>query len=175
MSWEAFRLTSKSPSEVYTIMGPAGVDGLIRQGLQECWTSIPEEGRTFAAWKRRADETFARNRKVWAAIKKPTPAAFFDHLAPFASDGHLRQAMVMAWMMMPRAGGRDFRKVVRTMDAIFARNLAAWEQDNRTFSSTTRPKLPAKKKGKSQPARRATKTTSPKSAKRKSKSTNKRR
>jgi len=167
MSWEAFRLTSKSPSEVFTIMGPAGVDGLIRQALQECWSSIPEEHRTFAAWRRRADETFARNRKVWAAIKKPTPASFFDKLAPFASDGHLRQAMVMAWMMMPRAGGRDFRKVVKTMDAIFARNLSAWEQDNRTFSSTTRPKPPAKQ-GKSKPARRATSKTSAKSARRKS-------
>ena len=80
MTWEAFRLTSKSPSELYTIMGPAGVDELVRQALQECWRSLPEQNRTFAAWRRRAEETFVRNRKVWSAIKKPTPAAFFQNL-----------------------------------------------------------------------------------------------
>src|SRR4051812_36895711 len=137
MSWEAFRLTSKSPAELYAVMGPAGVDGLIRQALQECWSSLPEENRTFVAWQKRAAETFARNRKVWSAIKKPTPAAFFDNLAPYPSDGHLRQAMVLCWMMMPRAGGRDFKDVVKAMDAIFQRNLDAWEEDNRRF--TTRP------------------------------------
>jgi hypothetical protein len=134
MSWEAFRLTSKSPAELYIVMGPAGVDGLVRQALQECWTSLPEESRTFDAWRRRAADTFARNRKVWSAIKRPTPAAFFDNLAPYPSDGHLRQAMVLCWMMMPRAGGRDFKDVVKAMDAIFQRNLDSWEFDNRTFT-----------------------------------------
>ena len=147
MSWEAFRLTSKSPSELYTVMGPAGVDGLVRQALQECWTSLPETDRTFDAWKRRAEQTFTRNRKVWSGIKKPTPAAFFDDLAPFPSDGHLRQAMVMCWMMMPRAGGRDFKFVVKTMDQIFQRNMEAWALDNRTFThAPTKRTAPSTKK-----------------------------
>jgi hypothetical protein len=165
MSWEAFRLTSKSPSELYTVMGPAGVDGLVRQALQECWTSLPETERTFDAWKRRAEQTFIRNRRVWSAIKKPTPAAFFDNLAPFPSDGHLRQAMVMCWMMMPRAGGRDFKFVVKTMDQIFQRNMESWAADNRTFthapakraSATNKKKTVAKKSKSAKIAKKSTK------------------
>ena len=144
MSWEAFRLTSKSPSELYAVMGPAGVDGLVRQALQECWSSLPEDMRTYEAWRDRAAKTFARNRKVWSAIKKPTPAAFFDNLAPYPSDGHLRQAMVMCWMMLPRAGGRHFKDVVKAMDRIFERNMDAWAADNRTFATKT-PKKPTSK------------------------------
>jgi hypothetical protein len=157
MSWEAFRLTSKSPAELYTVMGPNGVDTLVRQALQECWTSLPEADRTFNTWKRRAENTFARNRRVWSAIKKPTPAAFFDNLAPYTSDGHLRQAMVMCWMMMPRAGGRDFKFVVKTMDQIFQRNLQAWETDNRTFTHAPLKRASVVKK--KRPVRAATKTT----------------
>ena len=41
MSWEAFRLTSKSPSELMTVMGPNGVDALVREMLMECWKSLP--------------------------------------------------------------------------------------------------------------------------------------
>jgi len=145
MSWEAFRLTSKSPAELYTVMGPAGVDGLVRQALQECWSSLPEEHRTFDAWRKRAADTFARNRRVWSAIKRPTPAAFFDNLAPYPSDGHLRQAMVLCWMMMPRAGGRDFKDVVKVMDAIFQRNMESWEFDNRTFTKGPAKRAAAKK------------------------------
>ncbi|MGH7176496.1 MAG: hypothetical protein ACREJC_03860 [Tepidisphaeraceae bacterium] len=152
MSWEAFRLTSKSPSELFTIMGPAGVDDLVRQALHECWRSLPTDHRTFSAWQKRARETFARNRKVWATIRMPTPAAFFERLGPFASDGHLRQAMVLCWMMMPRAGGRDFRKVVRLMDGIFERNMDAWERDNRALSPHT-PKAACKSATK-KPSRR---------------------
>ncbi|CAN5604039.1 hypothetical protein BH09PLA1_BH09PLA1_18740 [soil metagenome] len=164
MSWEAFRLTSKSPSELYTVMGPAGVDSLVRHALQECWTSIPETDRTYTAWKRRADKTFARNRRVWSAIKKPTPAAFFDNLAPYPSDGHLRQAMVMCWMMMPRAGGRDFKFVVKAMDQIFQRNLDAWETDNRTFThSPTRRKSVQKKTRKMRATKKTVKSTKKKS------------
>jgi hypothetical protein len=158
MSWEAFRLTSRSPAELYTVMGPAGVDGLVRQALQECWASIPEEARTFQAWRKRADETFSRNRKVWSAIRKPTPAAFFEGLAPYPSDGHLRQAMVLCWMMMPRAGGRDFKFVIKTMDQIFQRNLEAWEKDNRTFTHA-----PAKPKA----TKRPTKTSSARTTRKK--------
>ncbi len=161
MSWEAFRLTSKSPAELYTVIGPNGVDGLVRQALQECWGSLPEDRRTFDTWKKRAEETFARNRRVWSKIKKPTPAAFFENLAPFASDQHLRQAMVMCWMMMPRAGGRDFKDVVKLMDSIYERNMEAWQQDNRSF--TTGPKK-----------RAATKTAkTPKKAPKKSKKSRK--
>jgi hypothetical protein len=128
-------------------------DGLVRQALQECWSSLPEDMRTYEAWRDRAEKTFIRNRKVWSAIKKPTPAAFFDNLAPYPSDGHFRQAMVLGWMMMPRAGGRDFKDVIKAMDAIFRRNMDAWAADNRTFttktaktSSGTKKKIATKKK-----------------------------
>jgi hypothetical protein len=152
MSWEAFRLTSKSPTELYAVMGPAGVDALVRQALQECWTSLPDDRKTYTDWKRRAEETFARNRKVWTAIKRPTPAAFFEKMAPFASDGHLRQAMILCWMMMPRAGGRDFKDVVKLMDRIFQRNMDAWKQDNAAF--TIAPKQKKKPKALTKPIKK---------------------
>ena len=102
MSWEAFRLTSKSPSELMTVMGPGGADGLVREMLMECWKSLPPETRTMEAWRKRAGEVFARNMKTWNAIKKPTPEAFFANLLPFPSDGHFRQALVLCHMMLPR-------------------------------------------------------------------------
>ena len=49
---------------------------------------------------------------------------------------------------MPRAGGRDFKFVVKTMDQIFQRNLDAWSTDNRTFTHS--------------PAKRASTTTTKK-------------
>src|SRR3954468_13767715 len=101
MSWEAFRLTSKSPSELMAVMGPNGVDALVREMLMECWKSLPAEQRTMQAWRQRAGEVFARNLRHWNSIKKPTPAAFFENLAPFPSDGHFRQALVMCHMMLP--------------------------------------------------------------------------
>src|SRR5689334_14350561 len=47
MSWEAFRLTSKSPAEVYHVLGPHGVDDLIRKMMDACWREYPEETRSF--------------------------------------------------------------------------------------------------------------------------------
>ena len=71
MSWEAQRLTSKSPSELMHVMGPGGGDNLVREMLMACWRSLPEDGRDMAAWRRRVAEVFDRNMKVWGAIKKP--------------------------------------------------------------------------------------------------------
>src|SRR5438874_1272521 len=56
MSWEAFRLTSKSPSELMHVMSPGGVDNLVREMLMACWRSLPEEGHDMPAWRRRAAE-----------------------------------------------------------------------------------------------------------------------
>jgi hypothetical protein len=148
MSWEAFRLTSKSPSEVLHVLGPHGVDDLIRKMMDACWREYPDEQRTFENVKKRVMEVFNRNMKVWSAIKKPSPQAYFQNLLPYAADGHMRQALVLTWMMMPRAGGRKFGDVKKIVNAIFARNMAAWEEDNRTFSEAPRkkPKKPAAKK-----------------------------
>jgi|SRR5688500_11807076 len=148
MSWEAFRLTSKSPSEVLHVLGPHGVDDLIIKMRDAVWREYPEESRTFENVKRRVGEVFARNMKVWAAIKKPTPAAFFENLLPYAADGHMRQALVLAWMMMPRAGGRDFKDVKRIVTDIYDRNMAAWEQDNATFTAAPKKRAVAKKASK---------------------------
>ena len=155
MTWEAFRLTSKSPSEVLHVLGPHGVDDLIIKMRDACWREYPEDRRTFENVKKRVGEVFARYMKVWSAIKKPTPAAFFENLLPYAADGHMRQALVLAWMMMPRAGGRDFKDVAKIVSDIYQRNMAAWEQDNTTFTTG-----PGKK--------RAKKTTLKKTATKKS-------
>lgn len=155
MSWEAFRLTSKSPSELLHTLGPHGVDHLIRQALDVLWREYPEESRTFVNVRKRAMELYARNMKVWATIKKPSPAAFFENLLPYPADGFFRQAMVLSWMMMPRTGGRDVKDVRKIVAAIFERNVAAWEQDHRTFTAAkpvkSAPKKPARPKPKVKP------------------------
>src|SRR5437667_10967174 len=154
MSWEAFRLTSKSPSEVLHILGPQGVADLIRKMMDECWRNLPEEGRTFQSVRKIVLDVYDRNMKVWSAIKKPAPAAFFANLRSDAADGHMRQALVLTWMMMPRAGGRNFSDVKKVVAKIFARNLEAWEQDNRTFSGPSVKKKPTVTKAKKKRAKR---------------------
>jgi hypothetical protein len=148
MSWEAFRLTSKSPSELLTVMGPNGVDGLVREMLMECWKSLPPETRTMDSWRKRAGEVFTRNMKTWNAIKKPTPEAFFANLLPFPSDGHFRQALVLCHMMLPR-GNRAIKDVAKEITKIYERNVASWETDYKTRTkgtSTRRITKPPKKK-----------------------------
>src|SRR5438477_9414374 len=135
MSWEALRLASRSPSELLHTLGPHGVDHLIRQALDVLWREYPEENRTFENVRRRAQEVFDRNMKVWASIKKPTPQAFFDRLLPYAADGFVRQAMVLSWMMMPRTGGRDLGDVLKMITDIYQRNIKAWEEDNDLFTT----------------------------------------
>ena len=145
MSWEAQRLTSKSPSEVYAVLGPHGVDDLIRQAWAACWREFPEEGRTFKAVRQRFFEVFSRNMNIWRRIKKPAPDAFFaDFNAHDPVEGHIRQALVLSWMMMPRSGGRDFKDTFKIIQRIYDRNVEAWEEDDRTF--TTGPKKKAKRK-----------------------------
>ena len=145
MSWEAHRLTSKSPAEVYTVLGPHGCDDLIRQAWAACWREHPEETRTFQAVRQRFFETFTRNLNIWRRIKKPTPEAFFADLKPHDTvEGHLRQAMVLAWMMLPRAGGRTFADTIPLIQRLYARNLAAFEEDNQTFTKGPKKKRPTR-------------------------------
>jgi hypothetical protein len=154
MTWEAFRLTSKSPSELLHTLGPHGVDHLMRQALDALWREYPEETRTFENVRRRAQEVFDRNYRHWTRIKKPTPQAFFDNLLPYNADGFIRQSLVMCWMMLPRAGGRKFSDTHKIAREIWYRNIEAWNQDHRTFSGTAsvkkrkpgKSRKPAKKK-----------------------------
>jgi hypothetical protein len=140
LTWEAFRLTSKSPSEVMHILGPHGVDDLIRKMMDACWRESPEEGRSFESVKRMVQSVYDRNMRVWSAIKKPAPAEFFANLLPYNADGHMRQALVLCWMMLPRTGGRKFTDVKKIVAEIYARNLAAWEEDSRTFTGSVKAK-----------------------------------
>jgi hypothetical protein len=148
MSWEAFRLTSKSPSELMHVMGPGGVDNLVREMLMACWRSLPEDARDMPAWRKRADEVFNRNMRVWSAMKKPTPEAMFANLAPFPSDGHFRQALVLAHMMLPR-GKRPIQEVRKFVTGIYERNREGWEKDFATFTKGL-----GEKKAKRAPARK---------------------
>src|SRR5260370_34057768 len=132
-SWEAFRLTSKSPSELLHTLGPHGVDELIRQMLAACWRDFESEGRNLRTVKAFAHQVYDRNMRVWSAIKKPSPAAFFDKLAPYPADGFMRQALVLCWMMMPR-GKRGRGDVAKVVGHLFGRNLAAWDVDNEIFT-----------------------------------------
>ena len=149
MSWEAFRLTSKSPSELMNVMGPNGVDSLVREMLMECWKSLPPEIRSMETWRKRATEVFTRNMKSWNAIKKPAPEAFFANLLPFPSDGHFRQALVLCHMMLPR-GKRAIKDVAKEITKIYERNVESWESDYKTMTKgvskrSAKPKKSAKK------------------------------
>jgi len=162
MSWEAYRWTAKTPSELYHTLGPHGVDELIRNALADVWRELPGETRTVADAIRAAREVAGRNVAVWKRIKQPSPAAFFEDLRPTSADGHFRQAMVLCWMMMPRAGGRKVSDALKIVSQIFERNLANWQEDNETF--TGMKAKPAKKKGaaKATTAKKAsTKKTAP--------------
>jgi hypothetical protein len=152
MSWEAFRLTSKSPAELLHTLGPHGVDDLMRQSLNAVWRDYPPENRTYAAVRAAAGEVFNRNMRVWASIKKPTPEAFFVGLQPHQADGFMRQAFVLSWMMLPRTGGRNFKSTHGILKAMFERNMDAWEQDNQTFTGSG--KKPAKSKKAARPVKK---------------------
>lgn len=156
MSWEAYRWTAKSPSELHQTLGPQGVDHLVRQMLDVCWRETPEADRTLAAVVRSSRQVLDRNLAVWKGIKKPSPAAFFENLGPHAADGFLRQAMVLCWMMLPRSGGRKLGDVGRIITEIYERNIAAWTADEETFSG--------KKARKPKTAARAVKSSSKKRA-----------
>jgi hypothetical protein len=168
MTWEAFRLTSKSPTEVLHVLGPHGVDDLVRKAMDAAWREYPEDKRSYDAVKKRVQEVFARNMRHWQSIKKPTPAAFFENLLPYTADGYVRQAMVLTWMMMPRAGGRDFKDTRKIIARVFERSLAAWDEDNRTFTAEKPKKKPAAKTTKKKSApKKLVKATKKKSVKRK--------
>jgi hypothetical protein len=67
--------------------------------------------------------------------------------------------MVLTWMMMPRAGGRDFKDTRKIIARVFERNLQAWDEDNSTFSGPP-PKAKTaatKKKAMKKPAKKSTK------------------
>ena len=42
--------------------------------------------------------------------------------------------MVLCWMMMPRSGGRKVSDALKIVAQVFERNLAAWREDNETFT-----------------------------------------
>ncbi|MGH7215487.1 MAG: hypothetical protein ACREIT_12045 [Tepidisphaeraceae bacterium] len=161
MTWEAFRLTSKSPAEVLHVLGPHGVDDLIRKMMDACWRESPEEGRSFESVRRLVQQVYDRNMRVWSRIKKPTPQAFFEDLLPHNADGFMRQALVLTWMMLPRAGGRDFSQVKKIVADVFARNMTAWAEDNRTFTGTAKARkaktAPTKRKPAAKVKKRAVK------------------
>jgi hypothetical protein len=161
MSWEAHRWTAKSPSELFHVFGPHGTDSLVREALNACWRELPDDSRNFAAARKAADELFGRNVAVWRAIKKPDPAAFFDHLLHTASDGFMRQAFVLCWMMLPRTGGRKLSDVIKVVTAIYDRLMDAWEQDNVTFMKgpSAKKRTPAAAKRKTAPSAKNAKAT----------------
>lgn len=148
MSWEALRLTSRTPSEVYGVLGPHGVEELLREARNVCWREQGGEGRSVAQARKLLTEIFERNLRVWSTIKKPTPEAFFKDLAPHAADGHIRQALVLTWMMMPRAGGRDFSKVAIIVRHLFDRMLANWAEEDQIFTKGFKSKATSKAKKK---------------------------
>ena len=145
MSWEAYRWTAKTPSELLHTLGPHGVDHLVRQYLDAVWRELPDDARSLDGARRAAQDVFDRNMKVWAGIKKPSPAAFFENLLPKPTDQFLRQAMLVCWMMMPRAGGRDLGGVRKIVTRVYQRNLEAWAEDNEAFTTGGKKKQKAKK------------------------------
>ena len=146
MSWEAYRWTAKTPSELYAVLGPHGVDELLRQTLSTCWRDLPEDQRSLDAAIRKVREVSSYNLNVWRRIKQPTPEAFFKDLRPTNADGHFRQAMVLTWMMMPRTGGRKVSDALKIVEQILERNLEGWREDEATFTGKKATKGKAKPK-----------------------------
>lgn len=142
MSFEALRLTSHAPSEIYRIMGPNAVDSLVRQALTACWNVIPLDERSLRGWENLVRDLFARNMGAWAKIKQPSPANFFLDMRPDPADGFMRQAMVLCFMMLPR-GKRSLAAVRQAMGDIFERNMTAWTDDEHTFTKGGRRKKAA--------------------------------
>lgn len=159
MSWEAHRWTAKTPAELYHTLGPHGVDELVRQMIAACWRSLPDDARDIGSGVARAREVYGRNIAVWKRIKKPGPESFFAELGHTEADHFCRQAMVMTWMMMPRAGGREVTDALKIFGEIFERNVTAWEEDAATFTGKSRkkPRKPAVAK----PARATPKAARP--------------
>jgi hypothetical protein len=150
LTWEAFRLTSKSPSELMEVLGPHGVDNLIHQALATAWRDLPADQKNLPEAKRRVGEAFVRNVHHWSKIKKATPAAFFENLPPHPVDQYIRQAFVLCHMMLPR-GKRALGDVLKVVTRIYQRNLEAWDEDHRVFTHgfpkrSAAPKRPAPKK-----------------------------
>jgi hypothetical protein len=137
--------------------------------LAACWRDAPTEGRTYKSVQGLARRVFERNVRVWNAIRKPTPGAFFENLLPNPADGLLRQALVLCRMMMPR-GKNTLADVGRVVTHVFERNLAAWDEDYDIFTKgltagrrrparaaaapAGRKRAPAKKKKTKKAARR---------------------
>jgi hypothetical protein len=165
MSWEANRWTAKTPAELYHTLGPHGVDELVRKFLATCWRELPAEGRTLALAIQCARTVFDRNMAVWAKIKKPGPEHFFADLQPHETDHLMRQAMVTCWMMMPRTGGREVKDVRRIVGEIFDRNLAAWQEDDATFTGKKRKAVAKKAPSKATKAVKPKKRSKAKAAK----------
>jgi hypothetical protein len=131
------------------VLGPHGCDDLLRQAWAACWRESPEETRTFEGVRQRFFEAWTRNINIWKRIKKPTPESFFADFRPHdAAEGHIRQALVLSWMMMPRAGGREFKDTFKIMERIYRRNMEAWEEDDATFGGKKAAKATGRKTGK---------------------------
>ena len=103
-----------------------------------------------------------RNIAAWRRIKQPTPEAFFADLGHTNADGHFRQAMVLCWMMMPRSGGRKVGDALKIVTQIFERNLAAWAEDETTFTGKKPAKQAKKKLARKPPPKKAAKKAPPK-------------
>jgi len=137
MSWEALRLTSRAPSEVLAVLGPHGVEELIRNARNDCWREHPQETRTLPAVRKMLQEVFDRNIAVWRSIRKPTPDEFFKDLQPHQADHHIRQALVTCHMMLPR-GHKSIEAVAKIVTHIFQRMLDAWEEDRLALTTGKR-------------------------------------
>ena len=66
---------------------------------------------------------------------------------PYPADGHIRQAFVLCWMMLPRTGGRDFSDTHKIVTQLFERNIDAWHEDWKAALATRRDRRKRKKTG----------------------------
>ena len=162
MSWEAFRWTAKSPSELYHVLGPHGVDDLIRQTSPPSGASCPPRARTFDGGRTgRPEVSTATSRSGGGSSSPPrrrssTTSAPPRRRLPPPGDG----PQLDDDAPRRRPGLQD---ALRIVSQIFERNLANWHDDNATFTGE-KPKA-----GKKKPAVKAstTKKASTKSASKK--------
>ena len=82
------------------------MEKLLADARDAVWREYPAEGRTLAAARKQLQFVFDRNMKIWSAIKKPSPAAFFENLHPSVADRR-QPAMGQQWRRMEWAGDRS--------------------------------------------------------------------
>ena len=138
MSWEALRLTSRTPSEVYTVLGPHGVEKLLADARDTVWRAyfhndtallrryIPPAAATFEGspkprWNTRGD--IMAGSRAFAASKAKFVDVTFEN-TEISTSGHTALVRSHYQIIVESAGRRDTMRGRAT--ELFVRQGKTW-------------------------------------------------